>query len=71
MGGVVDVFSSSHKKDKLIKELGGNDVIIWTKDEHLAKKGYYDVIVNTLPVGADEKTYLNLTNCLASYGKWI
>ena len=35
MGGIVDVFSSSHRKDKLIKELGGNEVIIWTKDEHL------------------------------------
>lgn len=34
MGGIVDVFSSSHKKDHIIKKLGGNKIIIWTKEEH-------------------------------------
>ena len=34
MGGEVDVFSSSHKKDGLIKDLGGKNVVIWTKGEH-------------------------------------
>lgn len=34
MGGVVDVFSSSHKKDEIIKKLGGNKIIIWTEGEH-------------------------------------
>ena len=34
MGGIVDVFSSSNKKNEIIKKLGGNNVIIWTNKEH-------------------------------------
>jgi hypothetical protein len=34
MGGVVDVFSSTHKKYEIIKKLGGSKVIIWTEGEH-------------------------------------
>ena len=49
MGCKVDVFSSSHKKDSLIKELGGDNVYIWTKGEHEKLKNQYNVIVNTLP----------------------
>lgn len=35
MGCTVDVFSSSHKKDDLLKKIGTNEVVIWTENEHL------------------------------------
>lgn len=71
MGAEVDVFSSSHKKDDLIKKLGGKNVVIWTEGEHKKLLNHYDVIVNTLPVNEDQETLTSLMNCLTSYGKWI
>lgn len=34
MGCIVDVFTSSHKKDEVIKKLGADNIIIWTEGEH-------------------------------------
>ena len=48
MGCEVDVFSSTHDKDELFKKLGSSETVIWTKGEHLAKKGHYDVLINNL-----------------------
>jgi len=50
MGLKVDVFSSSHSKDELIKKLGGQKIYNWVKNEHESLKDYYDCILNTLPV---------------------
>lgn len=38
----------------MIKELGGDNIINWTKGEHLVKENYYDAILNTLPVNVDK-----------------
>lgn len=50
MGCNVDVFSSSHNKDQVLKSLGVDNVILWTKDEHLQKKGKYNAMIYTAPV---------------------
>ena len=55
MGCKVDVLSSSHKKDALIKELGGENVYIWTEGEHKKLKNHFDVVVNTLPNKLDQE----------------
>lgn len=71
MGCEVDVFTSSHKKDDLIKKLGGDNVIIWTKDEHLQKQKHYDCILNTLPVSLSKDKLHQLIGCVKPYGKWL
>lgn len=71
MGCVVDVFTSSHDKDDLIKELGGGDIVIWTKGEHQNKKHYYDCILNTLPVTLKRDDFHSLITCVKPYGKWL
>lgn len=53
MGCEVDVFSSSHKKDDMIKKLGGSRVYNWVTNEHAELKDHYDCILNTLPVAPD------------------
>lgn len=37
LGCEVDVFTSSHKKDEMIRNLGGDNIILWTKGEHEQK----------------------------------
>lgn len=53
MGCHIDVFSSSHKKDDMVKKFGAENVVIWTEGEHLMKQKHYDVILNTLPCELD------------------
>lgn len=49
MGCKVDIFTSSHKKDELAKQLGVDNVVVWTEDEHKKLCCEYDVMINTLP----------------------
>lgn len=74
MGAHVDVFSSSHKKDDLIKKLGGQDIIIWTEGEHKKLTNKYDVIINTLSCNLDQQGSVewdSFINCLKPYGVFI
>lgn len=50
MGCTVDVFTSSHTKDDLVKKLGADNVVIWTEGEHKKLSNTYDAILNTIPV---------------------
>lgn len=71
MGCKVDVLSSSHKKDELIKELGGENVYVWTEDEHKKLTNHFDVVVNTLPNKLDKDQFNSLLATVKPYGTWI
>ncbi len=49
MGFETHVFTSSHKKDDLLKKLGASKIFLWTKDEHIKEKNEYKAIINSLP----------------------
>ena len=70
MGCTVDVFSSSHKKDDMIKKLGGEEIILWTEGELKNKRQHYDLILNTLPLNLDKDQFLDMIKCLKPYGKF-
>ncbi len=71
MGMKVDVFSSSHSKDQMIKKLGGDKIYDWTKGEHEHLKDYYDCILNTLPVAPNRDQLHSILNTLKPYGKFM
>lgn len=71
MGCQVDVYSSSHSKDELIKKLGGENIYIWTQGEHLKLKHHYDAILNTLPVPINKEQLKGLISTVKPYGKWL
>ena len=69
MGMEVDVFSSGHQKDAMIKELGAKRVFAWTKNEHLERKNYYDAVLNTLPCPLDCEQFNSFLEVLKPEGK--
>ena len=69
MGLQVDVFSSSHKKDEMIKKLGARNIYAWTDNEHLQMKDYYDAILNTLPCPLNCEQFNSFLEVLKPEGK--
>lgn len=71
MGCKVDIFSSNHEKDDLIKELGADKVIIWTYGEHLVLQNEYDVVLNTLPCELSGDQFIDFFQVLKPKGKFL
>ena len=71
MGCKVDVFSSNHEKDDLIKKLGGDKIIIWTQNEHMIIQNEYDIILNTLPCELSKDQFADFIQVLKPKGKFL
>lgn len=71
MGCSVDVFSSSHNKDELIKKLGGDNIYNWVEKEHLNLTNQYDCILNTLPCSVNKDEVHSILNTIKPYGKLL
>ena len=62
MGYEVSAVSSSLSKEKMIKELGANEVIDGSSEESLKEhNNKFDFIINTIPVSDNFEKYLKLT----------
>lgn len=63
----VTAFTNSKDKEKFIKELGADEVLI-ADDETMKKQGSkYHLVLNTLPVGEKMPDYIALTRPLGTY----
>lgn len=71
MGLEVHAFSASEGKEEFFKSLGITKAVNWRKEDLAKYEGQYDLLLNTIPVGLDQKEMHNLLNCLKPYGKFI
>lgn len=71
MGMKVDLLTSSLKKSDLAKTLGAEDIFDWTKNEHLGKNNYYDIILNTISCPLTENQINGFLDILKPEGKFI
>lgn len=67
----VDLLTSSHKKDKMAKELGINKILIWKEKEHISEMNNYDVLVNTLPCDLNNQEFNSFLKILKPKGKFL
>lgn len=71
MGCKVDVFSTSHDKDKMVKKYGGDNVYCTEDDEHKEQKNKYNVMINTIPVNIPKEQLNEFLECLLPYGTFV
>ena len=71
MGCKVDVFSTSHDKDEMVKKYGGDNVYCTEDDEHKEQKNKYNVMINTIPVNIPKEQLNEFLECLLPYGTFV
>ena len=71
MGMRVDLLTSCLKKSNLAKKLGAKDIYNWKKNEHLKKKDFYDLILNTISCPLTENELTGFLEILKPEGKFI
>jgi len=66
-GCKVTGFTSTQSKEKFIKELGADRVVVTSKETLQAEAGKYHLVLNTLPVADELNAYVGLTRPLGTF----
>lgn len=72
LGARVDGFTSSKDKEKFIKELGAEGVVLWREKDYSKKiANRYDVLINTIPVKVTRDSFSGYAECIKPLGVYI
>lgn len=66
-GCTVTAFTTSKDKEKFIKELGADQVVVSSPETFATEAGKYHLVLNTLPEGNSLNAYVSLTRPLGTF----